>query len=58
MRQTELKLSWQDRQVLDEFRSKGIHMARELNRAHILSALDRNAQKDHSARTRRAKVAR
>ncbi len=41
MRQTELKLSRQDRQVLDEFRSKGIHMARELNRAHILSALDR-----------------
>ena len=41
MRQTELSLSKRDRQTLDEFRSKGIHMARELNRAHILAALDR-----------------
>jgi transposase len=41
MRQTELSLSKRDRQALDEFRSKGRHMARELNRAHILAALDR-----------------
>ena len=41
MRQTELSLSKRDRQTLDEFRSKGMHMARELNRAHILTALDR-----------------
>lgn len=41
MRQTELKLSWKDRQALEAFRSKGNHMARELNRAHILAALDR-----------------
>lgn len=41
MRQTELSLSKRDRQTLDEFRSKGMHMARELNRAHILAALDR-----------------
>jgi transposase len=41
MRQTELSLSKQDRQTLDEFRSKGMHMARELNRGHILAALDR-----------------
>jgi hypothetical protein len=26
---------------VDEFRSKGLHMAREFNRAHILAALDR-----------------
>ena len=41
MRQTELKLSQKDRHTLEEFRSKGNHMARELNRAHILAALDR-----------------
>ena len=41
MRQTELKLRQKDRQTLEEFRSKGNHMARELNRAHILAALDR-----------------
>lgn len=41
MRQTELKLSQRDRQILKEFCSKGNHMARELNRAHILAALDR-----------------
>jgi hypothetical protein len=26
--------------MVDEFRSKGLHMAREFNRAHILAALD------------------
>lgn len=41
MRQTELSLTKQDRRTLDAFRSKGTHMARELNRAHILAALDR-----------------
>jgi hypothetical protein len=41
MRQTELILSKRDRQALDEFRSQGMHMARELNRAHIFAALDR-----------------
>jgi hypothetical protein len=41
MRQTELKLSRKDRRAVEEFRSKGSHMARELNRAHILAALDR-----------------
>jgi transposase len=42
MRQTKLKLSKKDRHTLQEFRSKGNHMAREFNRAHILAALDRN----------------
>ena len=41
MRQTELKLSKKHRQTLEAFRSKGNHMAREFNRAHILAALDR-----------------
>ena len=41
MRQTELRLSKQERKAVDEFRSKGAHMAREFNRAHILAALDR-----------------
>jgi len=40
MRQTELKLSKRDRQEVDEFRTKGNSMAREVNRAHILAALD------------------
>lgn len=41
MRQTELSLNRRDRRIVDEFRSKGLHMAREFNRAHILAALDR-----------------
>jgi hypothetical protein len=41
MKQTELRLSKADRVVLDGFRSKGVHPAREVNRAHLLMALDR-----------------
>lgn len=41
MRQTELSLSKRERESLQVFRSKGEHMAREFNRAHILAALDR-----------------
>lgn len=41
MRQTALNLKRRDRRMVDEFRSKGLHMAREFNRAHILAALDR-----------------
>lgn len=41
MRQTELSLNRRDRRIVDEFRSKGLHRAREFNRAHILAALDR-----------------
>lgn len=41
MRQTELRLTKQERRAVDAFRSKGAHMAREFNRAHILAALDR-----------------
>lgn len=42
MRQTKLVLRPEDREKLDFFRSKGLHHAREVNRAHILLALDRN----------------
>ena len=40
MRQTKLVLSPEDRQKLQQFRSAGVHHAREVNRAHILLALD------------------
>src|ERR1700687_1800100 len=40
MRQTELSLNKRDRRTVDEFRSKGLRMARGFNRAHILAALD------------------
>lgn len=41
MRQTELNLSEEDRSVIEEIRSKGLHQTREVNRAHVLSCLDR-----------------
>ncbi len=41
MRQTELRLSNKARERIEEIRSKGLHHAREVNRAHILAALDR-----------------
>lgn len=41
MRQTELHLTDEDRELIESCRAKGLHHAREVNRAHILSALDR-----------------
>lgn len=41
MRQTELHLTEEDRSAIDEIRSKGVHHSREVNRAHVLSCLDR-----------------
>ena len=41
MRQTELNLSEEDRAIVQGIRSKGLHQAREVNRAHVLSCLDR-----------------
>ena len=41
MRQTELHLTDEDRSSIDDIRAKGIHHAREVNRAHVLSCLDR-----------------
>ena len=41
MRQIELHLSVEDRELIESYRTKGLRQAREVNRAHILSALDR-----------------
>ena len=41
MRQTELCLTKKDRKAGEALRTKGAHRAREVNRAHILAALDR-----------------
>lgn len=41
MRRTELHLSDEDRELIESYRAKGLHHAREVNRAHVLSALDR-----------------
>lgn len=41
MRQTKLHLTSADRTLVDEIRSKGVHHAREVNRAHVLASLDR-----------------
>lgn len=41
MRQTELHLTDEDRELIEAYRAKGLHHAREVNRAHVLSALDR-----------------
>ena len=41
MRQTELHLTAEDRELIDTYRTKGLHHAREVNRAHVLAALDR-----------------
>ena len=41
MRQTELHLSEEARSIIEGIRVKGLHQSRELNRAHILSSLDR-----------------
>lgn len=40
MRQTELHLPDEDRELIESCRAKGLHHAREVNRAHVLSALD------------------
>lgn len=41
MRQTKLHLTDEDRELIESYRAKGRHHAREVNRAHVLSALDR-----------------
>jgi Homeodomain-like domain len=41
MRQTQLRLTDEDRLIVDKMRHQGLHHSREVNRAHILSALDR-----------------
>lgn len=41
MRQTELHLREEARSIVEGIRAKGLHQSREVNRAHILSSLDR-----------------
>ena len=41
MRQTEMHLTDGDRELIESYRVKGLHHAREITRAHVLSALDR-----------------
>lgn len=38
MESNQIQLTTEDRRLLEEFRSKGIHAAREVNRAHLLLA--------------------
>jgi hypothetical protein len=45
MRQTNLVLTPEDRAQLERFRAQGWHHAREVNRAHILLALDQKIPK-------------
>jgi hypothetical protein len=42
MRRAELRLSDSDRKEVDLIRAKGVRSAREVNRAHVLRALDRD----------------
>ena len=41
MRQTDLKLTKEDREQIGEICAKGVRQVREVNRAHVLAALDR-----------------
>jgi len=41
MRQAELHLTDKDRELIESYRAKGLRHAREVNRAHVLAALDR-----------------
>jgi transposase len=41
MRPTQMNLTSDDRALIDEIRGKGLHRAREVNRAHVLASLDR-----------------
>lgn len=47
MRQTKIHLTEEDRAALKSFRSKGHRLAREVNRAHILLALDEKVPEAH-----------
>ncbi len=46
MRQIVVQISKEDREVVDDVRSKGVHPARQVTRAHILGALGRGVP-DH-----------
>jgi len=46
MRQTELHLNKRDRAIVEEVRSQGVHHSREVNRAHMLAALDQGVPQE------------
>lgn len=50
MRRIAIQLTAEQRHSLNAFRSKGCHPARELNRAHILAALDQGVEDEHIVR--------
>jgi hypothetical protein len=50
MRQTDLHLTDEDRELIESYRAKCLHHAREVNRAHILSALDRGIPEPRSGK--------
>ncbi|MDQ6646865.1 MAG: hypothetical protein M3Y93_06505 [Pseudomonadota bacterium] len=47
MRQIAPPLTEEDRLAVDTIRSKGVHSTRELNRAHVLSYLNRGVPEAH-----------
>ena len=47
MRRIPIELSKTERRTLQMFRTKGLHHARELTRAHILTALDQGVSDEH-----------
>jgi len=47
MRRIPIQLSKTDQQMVQTFRTRGLHRARELTRAHILAALDRGVSDKH-----------
>lgn len=47
MRQNELYLTEEERELIELNRAKGLHYARELHRAHILLTLDREIPETH-----------
>jgi transposase len=50
MKRIVIQLSAAQRHTLQGFRSKGCHPAREINRAHILAALDQGVEDEHLVR--------
>jgi transposase len=50
MRRLMVELTPSEQQTIAVFRSKGIHPAREVNRAHILAALDQGVEDQQIAR--------
>ena len=47
MRRIAVQLSEEERQTVALFRTQGVHLAREVNRAHILAALHNRVPDQH-----------